>query len=216
MKIERARLADLVPDQRNARKHSSRNIDEVMRSLKEFGQHAPLVVQRSSGRVLVGNARLEAMQRLGWSECAVMYVDDDDVKAVKRALADNKTGDLSGWHKDVLEGLIKEIRDLEEVEIPEIPGFDEAEIADILDEDLDDVDEPPEVPFAEELNERHDYVVLYFDNEIDWLQAQTLFGLEPRKALHTRGTFSNIGTGRVIKGKEAIEKIKAGLREHGY
>lgn len=30
---------------------------------------------------------------------------------------------------------------------------------------------------AEELLEKHNYVVLYFDNDVDWLQALTLFDI---------------------------------------
>ncbi len=49
-----APLSSLIQDPVNARKHNERNIEEICRSLREFGQHAPLVVQRSTGRVLVG------------------------------------------------------------------------------------------------------------------------------------------------------------------
>jgi len=57
MRIDMVNLADLVLDPRNAREHDRRNIDEIKRSLQAFGQHAPLVVQRSTNRVLIGNGR---------------------------------------------------------------------------------------------------------------------------------------------------------------
>lgn len=121
--IERARLKDLVQDSANARLHSERNLREIARSLVEFGQHAPLVVQRSTNRILVGNGRYEAMLSLGWEDCLVHYVDDDNVTAVRRALADNRTAELAEWDEDVLSALIRGLGD----DI-EIPGWSEDEL----------------------------------------------------------------------------------------
>ena len=124
--ITLAEISALVPDPSNARKHNKRNVDEVAASLAEFGQHAPLVVQRSTNRVLVGNGRLEAMKALGWTEALVMYVDDDNITAVRRALADNRTAELAEWDDDVLAQVLREVGDLP------VPGWNEDEIAAIL------------------------------------------------------------------------------------
>lgn len=121
-----ADISTLITDPSNARKHSQRNIDEVKASLAEFGQHAPLVVQRSTNRVLVGNGRLEAMKALGWTEALVMYVDDDNVTAVRRALADNRTAELAEWDDDILAQVLREVGDMP------VPGWNEDEIAAIL------------------------------------------------------------------------------------
>ena len=70
-----------------------------------------------------------------------------------------------------------------------------------------------EVPFTEILGEEHNYMVLYFDDSVDWLQAQTIFGLKPVMNYSTRkdGTINNgnkkIGVGRVIKGTDFINKL---------
>ena len=130
--IERARLKDLVPDSANARLHSERNLREIARSLAEFGQHAPLVVQRSTNRILVGNGRYEAMLSLGWEDCLVHYVDDDNVMAVRRALADNRTAELAEWDHETLARLIEEID-------AEIPGWTDEELKALA--ELPDVDE---------------------------------------------------------------------------
>jgi hypothetical protein len=68
--------------------------------------------------------------------------------------------------------------------------------------------EKPEVEFSEELLENHNYIVLYFDNDIDWLQAQTLLSLKRYKSLHSKPGFTVTGIGRVIKGSEAIERLR--------
>jgi hypothetical protein len=67
--------------------------------------------------------------------------------------------------------------------------------------------EKPEIEFTQELMEEHNYVVLYFENSVDWLQAQTLLGLKTVKALDSKKGFEKTGIGRVIKGSEAIKKL---------
>jgi hypothetical protein len=49
--------------------------------------------------------------------------------------------------------------------------------------DVTDIEEieDPDVPFSGELKETSQYVVLYFDNEIDWLTAKEKFNLETVK-----------------------------------
>lgn len=106
MDIKTTRLSDLIPDDKNARIHNEKNIEQTMRSLAEFGQHAPLVVQKDTMKVLVGNGRMEAMKRLGWETADVYFVDDDNDTAIRRALADNRTAELAEWDEDILKDLI--------------------------------------------------------------------------------------------------------------
>lgn len=122
MKTESVPLAWLIPDGKNARKHDEKNLNEVRRSLEQFGQHAPLVVQRGTNRVLIGNGRLEAMKSLGWESADVFYVDDDDEKAIRRALADNRTAELAEWDTQILTALIKDLSS------DDLPGWSPKEI----------------------------------------------------------------------------------------
>ena len=122
--IERVPLKRLVPDARNARLHNERNIEEIKKSLKELGQHRPFVVQRGSNRVIVGNGMLEAALSLGWKDGLVLWVDDDDVKAARRALADNRTAELATWDENMLQEILSELGDLN----VDVPGFSTEEI----------------------------------------------------------------------------------------
>ena len=74
-----------------------------------------------------------------------------------------------------------------------------------------------EVQFAEVLGEENNYIVLKFKDDVDWLQACTLFDIKSVKCYSTRkdGKISKkmqrIGLGRVIDGIEAIRKITGGM-----
>ena len=61
-----------------------------------------------------------------------------------------------------------------------------------------------EVPFTEELMLTHNYIVLYFDNDFDWMVAQEKFGLKEVKDLIPRKN-QPTGIGRVINGKQVLE-----------
>ena len=154
--IRRVPLAQLHVDPANARVHGERNLDSIRASLSRFGQAEPLVVQQSTGRVIGGNGRLEAMRSLGWSECDVVELDVDEVKATALGIALNRTGELAEWDPATLGKLLDSLRAEDALEGV---GFEEDEIDEILgslldDEpsDLDDPgpEEPPENPITRE------------------------------------------------------------------
>jgi len=119
---------------------------------------------------------------------------DEQVKAYR--LADNKTGELAVWDKT----LQAELDDISDIDMT-IFGFD------LETEDEEDVQLEPEVEFTTELLEKNNYVVLTFDNDVDWLQAQTLLGLKTVKSLDSKPNFEKKGIGRVVDGASAINKI---------
>lgn len=90
-------IGKLVLDPNNARKHDERNIDSIKKSLAQFGQRLPLVVQRQGMVVRAGNGRVLAAKALGWSHVAVVIVDEKDVEATAFAIADNRTAELAEW-----------------------------------------------------------------------------------------------------------------------
>lgn len=96
-------IGELVPDPRNARRHDERNIAAIAASLSRFGQHVPLVVSAADGVVRVGNGRLAAARSLGWTHVAAVRVAESEVESVGRAIADNRTAELSEWDVEALE-----------------------------------------------------------------------------------------------------------------
>ena len=119
-------------------------------------------------------------------------------------LADNKVSEMSLWNMDKLEEELVNI----DIDMSDF-GFETIE---------DRVEEAKkksgDIEFSEVIGEEHNYIILYFDNDIDWLQAQSVFDIKPVKAGSTRkdGKLNGrlggrVGVGRVLKGAEAINKI---------
>jgi DNA modification methylase len=141
------RCSSINFDPDNSRLHSEENIEAIMKSLAEFGQDQPLVVQKQGMIVRKGNGRLEAALRLGWKWIAAFVVDEDDVRAIARAIADNRTAEMATWDEAKLSALLKSIREAESIDL-DVTGFSQADIEQLLPLDIpeDDVPEPPDDP----------------------------------------------------------------------
>ncbi len=109
------KLSDLTPDPHNARGHDDRNVDMISSSLSEVGAARSIVIDED-GRVLAGNATINAAAKAGIDEVKVVEADGKQIVAVRRAglteeekrrlaLFDNRTAELATWDVDVLKKL---------------------------------------------------------------------------------------------------------------
>ncbi|MBL8801041.1 MAG: DNA modification methylase [Planctomycetes bacterium] len=153
--IRRVALSALHHDPANARSHDERNLDAIAASLKQFGQAEPLVVQRSSGKVIGGNGRMTAMKALGWTECDVVELDLDDTRATALGIALNRTSELASWNLPTLGKLLESFHG---TDLFDSLGFSESDFSKLLDEitdeaptELEDPGEqpPPEKPVTQ-------------------------------------------------------------------
>lgn len=194
---EQRKPIDLLPYKNNPRKMSETMRINLEESLKKFNL-AEIPVINLDNTLIAGHQRVKALITLNRGEEPI------DVRVPNRQLtideleeyniASNKvTGD---WDNEKLRLFKKETL--------EKAGFSQTELEKIFKQET----EKPQVPFTEELMEAHNYIVLYFDNEIDWLNLQTLFPLQTVQALDSRPGFEKKGVGRVIRGTEFIKKIK--------
>lgn len=122
-------MNDLVPDPENARVHDAASVASIKASLIQFGQDVPLVVQRSGMIIRKGNGRFLAAKELGWTHVACVIVDEGDVEATARAIADNRTAEKSRWDGAVLARLIGRLQESGKSGLSESVGFSEEEVA---------------------------------------------------------------------------------------
>jgi DNA modification methylase len=130
MKIELWPVDKPVPYIRNARKIPQSAIDKVAGSIKEFGWRQPIVVDKE-GVIIVGHTRLKGAMKLGLKEVPIHVADqltDSQVKAYR--LADNRTGQETGWDDELLSLELKELSELDLDLV--LTGFDDKEINQII------------------------------------------------------------------------------------
>lgn len=206
LKIEYLPLREIMPYEDNARKHDVGDIEAIKNSIREFGFDDPIGIWGDNNTIVEGHGRLIAARQLGMDTVPCIRLDHlTDEQRRAYALAHNKTAELSEWDIQLMNGELNAIMGID----MELFGFDLD-----MDEKAKDKDQQPDVPFTEVLGEEHNYLVLYFDNEVDWLQAQSLFEIQEVKNLSTRkdgvvkSNMQRRGVGRVLKGNAALEKLR--------
>lgn len=204
MEIIKKTVEELIPYAKNPRKNDEA-VQYVAASIKEFGFKIPIIID-TNNVIVAGHTRLKAAKQLGLEEVPCIVADDlteEQIQAFR--LADNKVSEIAEWDDTILK-----------IELDDIVNIDMTDFGfEFDDEEEIEKEVEPEVEFTEVLEEDHNYVVLYFDNKIDWLQAETLFGIKTVKNLATKKSgkagLVQKGVGRVINGAEALKK--AGLIE---
>lgn len=158
------------------------DVASAIEALREFGQHRAAVTQQSNGEVIVGNHMLKAMQALGWKELDIYLVDDEDDKAMRRAISDNAVGRRATWEEAELARILQEIGS--------VPGFDDSDLEKLLDKLTPEADkDEPTYPLVAKLSEHYDYVVIFAENDPDWLWLQTKFGLRHEKSYKSQEVY---------------------------
>jgi len=153
-------LADLHADPVNARRHNPRNVGMIENALNEVGTGRSIVIDED-GRVLAGNATIEAAAQAGIEKVRVVDTDGETLVAVRRtglteaqkrrlALYDNRTAELADWDGEMLAALLSEDKDV-------VEGlFTDDELMAVVDDALDNAetsggDTEAQVGKAEEL-----------------------------------------------------------------
>ena len=206
IKIEYKDVEDIVPYENNPR-HNDNAVDYVANSIKEFGFKVPIIIDNENV-IVTGHTRLKAAKKLGLKQVPTIKADDlseEQIKAFR--IADNKVSEFSSWDEDKLSLELSDLDiDMSQfgiLEVNEVEGMDDIEVK-----------EEEELEFTEVLGEEHNYVVLYFDNDVDWLQAESLFDIKPRKNLSTRKdenittSMERVSVGRVLNGAKALESLR--------
>jgi hypothetical protein len=147
--------------------------------------------------VISGNHRYKAYKKLGWENVLCKILPEDTPKEKLREYvmkenmhyAENDNAMLNSWN----------LKELADWRVPiKIKSKKPKEM--------------PEVEFTEILSESHNFLVLYFDDDVDWLQAQTLLDIKPVRLMNTVKGASNvhskeIGIGRVLRGAEVFNRL---------
>ena len=200
MNIKNIAVKDLIPYEKNTKKHDDVQINNVVESIKQYGFVQPIVIDKNNV-VVIGHCRLLAAKKLKMTDVPCVCVEDlteEQVKALR--IVDNKSNE-SDWLNDILE-----------LELPDVDlsafDFDFG-----LDKKKAKEEIEGEVPFTEVLGEENNYIVLKFDNTVDWLQLESLFDLETVKAYSSRTdgkitkNMTRAGVGRVVNGADFLNKL---------
>lgn len=182
---------------KNPRKINPAKLASLKESINGFAKMMrirPIVVNEEMV-VLGGHQRLAACKELGFKKVWIQQ-EKDLTEAEQREFSIKDNVSSGEWDQPTL----TENFNTEELILW---GFDEND----LPKNGEDDNIMPEVEFSECLNESNNYVVLFFDNDIDWLNAQQHFNLKSVNAKRANGKPWSKGIGRVIDGAKYITKL---------
>lgn len=156
MEVRNISIKDLIPYDRNTKKHDKTQINNVAESIKQYGFVQPIVIDKDNV-VVIGHCRLLAAKQLKMKEVPCVCVEDltdEQVKALR--IVDNKSNE-SEWDFDILPEELAEL---------DLSAFD-FDFGVSLDEDDTETKEREEIA----LNESVSVVVECSDDE----EAEAIF-----------------------------------------
>lgn len=195
-------LNEIVPYAGNAKEHPEWQVDQLVSSIEKFGNCDPIAVwhnQRGQLEVVEGHGRLMALEKLGYEEAPVIFLDHlTDEQRRAYTLVHNKLTMNTDFDGPVLALELMNISmDMSEF------GFETES-----DEDKAAKSAGRDYPLADmdiKAFEHHDYLVFVFSNELDWVNVLNKFDVK-RLDYGYNGT-KKVGLGRVIDGQRLIEKL---------
>ena len=108
MDVRNISVKDLIPYDRNTKKHDKMQINNVAESIKQYGFVQPIVIDKDNV-VVIGHCRLLAAKQLKMKEVPCVCVEDlteEQVKALR--IVDNKSNE-SEWDFDILPDELAEL-----------------------------------------------------------------------------------------------------------
>lgn len=133
----------IVPNPKNANRHSIEQIERLTKLIKYQGFRNPLIVSNRTGFLVVGHGRLEAAKNIGMKEVPVIYQDfENEAQEYSYLISDNE---IARWAELDMQSLYDELKEIE-IDDVDLLGIEDFKLPEI--ETLDpqtDEDEVPEV-----------------------------------------------------------------------
>lgn len=141
-------VRELIKYKGNSRLHSDAQIEQVVKSIAEFGFTNPLLVDENNV-IIAGHCRLEAAIRANLEQVPCIIVAGlSDAQKAALVIADNKLALNASWDLDILREQFEYLKGFDYN--LELTGFGLEELCEILPQELPEAfcgdDEVPEVP----------------------------------------------------------------------
>lgn len=136
-KVQEVAIEKLLPYGKNAKIHSEAQVEQIAKSIKEFGFISPCLVDKDLN-VIAGHGRIEACKKLGVKKIPCVFVEGlTEEQRIAYTLIDNKLTMNTGFDFELLSGELDKVINLDMTDF----GFTSVELDGFFDEDLIDTQE---------------------------------------------------------------------------
>ena len=141
LKVDYIPIEQLKPYEKNAKIHTPEQIEQIKKSIQEFGMNDPIGVWGKDNLIVEGHGRLQACKELGMKEVPVIRLDDlTDEQRRAYTLVHNQTTMNTGFNMNILADELDNI----DIDMSELGFLDSEEV------DLEDFFTEPEEPNEKE------------------------------------------------------------------
>lgn len=135
LKVDYIPIEQLKPYEKNAKIHTPEQIEQIKKSIQEFGMNDPIGIWGKDNLIVEGHGRLQACKELGMKEVPVIRLDDlTDEQRRAYTLVHNQTTMNTGFNMNILADELDNI----DIDMSELGFLDSEEV------DLDDFFTEPE------------------------------------------------------------------------
>jgi len=195
--MQKVKINSIKTNPKNPRLIKDDKFKKLVKSIQEFPQMLELrpIVVDENNIILGGNMRYKACIEAGLKEIFILKAEDLTEQQKDEFIVKDNVG-FGEWDWDILAN---------EWDTDKLTDWGLSLPIDIEEiKETKDIPDIGEIEFSEELFLEHNYIVLYFDNAMDWEVAQEIYGLKQVKSKTSAEGTQKIGIGRVINGKNFI------------
>ena len=139
LKVDYIPIEQLKPYEKNAKIHTPEQIEQIKKSIQEFGMNDPIGIWGEDNLIIEGHGRLQACKELGMKEVPVIRLDDlTDEQRRAYTLVHNQTTMNTGFNMVILDEELDNI----DIDMSEL-GFPDSEEVN-LDDFFTEAEEPSE------------------------------------------------------------------------
>ena len=150
MEIIKIKIKDLKPYERNAKLHPQEQIEQIKKSIEQFGMNDPIAVWGEENIIVEGHGRLEALKQLNVKEVPCIRLDhltDEERKAY--TLTHNKLTMNSDFDLDILNDELDDILNIDMSDFGFDFDFEDEEEKEIIEDEVPEVPEEPKAKLGD-------------------------------------------------------------------
>jgi len=199
--LRRVKAKQLRPSPKNWRLHSAEQREALRGILHEIGWAGASIARElpdGNLELIDGHLRADLDPE---ADVPVLVLDLDEAEAAKVLATFDPLGAMAGKDQEKLDALIGEVS----TEAPAVQKL----LAEMGKTGAAAVAEgEPEIKISPELHERHDYLVITVENQLDWQVLCERLGIDTVANVQADGsTLNHRGTGRVVTAQRLLQEL---------